>query len=112
MTIVTLPAFALRSDLSNFSAPPGSAERLRAWPLPAGVVAGAEAAVVVAGAGLPPLWGDALSLLLEPQPAANSAAAPRMGISLCMNQTTPGPADPSPEGRNRRPTARNRHGHR
>src|SRR3954463_16430716 len=42
-------------------------------PRPAGVGGGAEPAVVVAGAALPPLWVDALSLLLEPQPAANSA---------------------------------------
>src|SRR4051812_12121879 len=98
MTIVTLPALALRSDLSNFSAPPGSAERSSVWPPPPDD-AGA-AAVEVAGWALPPpLSLDVLSSL-EPQPAATSAVAPMSGMSLYMLKPTQLPAKPSQAGKN------------
>jgi hypothetical protein len=91
--IVTFPAFAVREEFVNFSAPLGSAACVRVLPPDAGAADDADDAADVEVAGLleAELAGaddvPLLLLLLDPphaaSPSASEAAATAMTGSLC-----------------------------
>src|SRR4051812_24091442 len=77
---VTLPAFAVSEDLSNFSAL-GSAESLIVWPPPAEAPPVSAVAVAVAVAAGVLVLAD-FSLLPPPQPARARAARASVRVSV------------------------------